>query len=118
MTVQGRESEHSLREDEVLDLLGKGGFAIAEHPAIMGILSEFAMDDPVFVSRLMDLVVYLIRTRHAYFKLEDERKSLEEHKKILRDMGVAEEAILSLMRKINDLTPRETFRGENGIDAK
>ena len=118
MTVQERASERSLREDEVLDLIGKGGFTVVEHPTIKGFLSEFAMDDPIFVSRLMDLVVYLIRTRNAYFKLEEERDELRKRKEILIGMGVAEKAVLSLMRTIDDLTPRETFRGGKGIDAK
>src|SRR3989338_7153368 len=107
MTVQERASERSLREDEVLDLIGKGGFTVVEHPTIKGFLSEFAMDDPIFVSRMMDLVVYLIRTRNAYFKLEEEREELKKRKEILIGMGVAEKAVLSLMRTIDDLTPRE-----------
>ena len=110
-------SELSNREEEALDLLRKGGFAVADG-ATRGIFKGFSMKNPVLVSHLMRLVVFLVRTRKAYVTaspdLEEEREEVEDHELILERLGVTKERLFSLMREIGRLTAREALRGEKG----
>ncbi len=117
MTTQEETSELSNLEEEALDLLRKGGFFVADG-ATRRIFKGFPMKNPVLVSHLMGLVVFLVRMRKAYLTespdLKKEKEEVEDHELVLEKLGVSEERLFSLVREIGRLTPREALRGEKG----
>ncbi|MCR4260918.1 MAG: hypothetical protein NUV96_01055 [Candidatus Colwellbacteria bacterium] len=121
--VATRKLLRELREEELLDLVRKGGFrssrdAISKFFA--AITQRFPVDNQELILCVMNLAASLIVIRKTLFDGSEAPQwvieELKERKQILEDLGISKEEVLHLMNEIGKITPQEEAitEGEKG----